>query len=682
MSQRVRILRQVIGSFREASKGGLVQRELRASSIYVLLILSVALLTLAYQIDVPIEIDLGERGDSPYIGNFWDPETEGDISFRWSSHGSYMYLPGTGGDALANLRIRLNGWRPEGVPSPQVTLAVNGHHLAQFTPSNQFQDYDFLVPEQLVGFSGNLKIEIDAETFVPNDVVGGGDLRRLGVLVDSLAVQLESGRNSIITPPPLQAIHFAGGGLALYVLARWLLPRKGAFALATLILAALSVAMAWKRIHLAPHSLWIATIPLLALIIMELARRRPTMQQGIPLASALVVATVLGVKKLAWIASLAAMGIAPDLANNYAAATILRSGEAIYNLDSSLFVGYDNPPLTALLTTPLTLLNFRTAAGLFFLINFGFLLTSVALVCVSRREYLLRYPYWLLAPALVLNLDPVQDSLLLGQLDCTILLLITVCYWAYRNRRDALAGLSLGLAAMIKISPALLVAYFLFKRQFRVFAWATASAALVGTLSLLFAGTDSHVLFVTRILPTLLAGSAQMENQSLSGFFNRLFLGPSFTTDLAQAPPLPQVRVLTLVTSLVMVAASVFLVRRKLSNRDDLRFDLEFSLLIIALPLISSIAWHHYMTWYTLPFLVLLNPALWRSLSRGSRLALTFVGCLFYASLCVPIASYGASFLQGPAELMLSLRLYGALAFYGIFAYLLEHQATDTHTTD
>jgi hypothetical protein len=231
---------------------------------------------------------------------------------------------------------------------------------------------------------------------------------------------------------------------------------------------------------------------------------------------------------------------------------------------------------------------------------------------------------------------------------------------------------------MIKISPGLLIAYFLFKREFRVFGSAAVTMLLLGALSWFIVGARTYSLFVTTILPTLLAGSAQMENQSLNGFFNRLFLGPSFTTGLADVPPIFQVRVLTLLASILLIGGAAFLVRKKLISRNDLRFDLEFSLVVVILPLISSIAWHHYMTWYILPLLVLLNPRVRDWVSRRTYLVLAAAAFLFYVTLCIPITSYAADLLEGPAELLLSVRLYGALALYGLFAYFLTQQPADS----
>ncbi|TKJ30712.1 MAG: hypothetical protein CEE40_04260 [Chloroflexi bacterium B3_Chlor] len=650
----------------------MVVNELKSKSVYVLWAISVVVLTLAYQVKAPMQIDLGEKGDGSYLRNFHDAERADGVSYRWSSDRSSVALPGIGGNAPALLRVRLNGSRPSGLPLPRVSIAANGHEVASFTATDQFEIYEFAVSRGTVGISGNLEVEISPEFFVPNQVMGGGDLRQLGVLVDFVSVELQGEPTAIVIPALLPAIYLVGAVSAIYLLARWVLSRRGAFAVGVLALLGLSLALAVGRIYLAPHSFWVLAIPGLGVLIMELARRIPPMAKAIPLSTALVLAVVLGLWRFASMAELSWMGVAPDFANNYTGAMVLRSGGTLYNTNLPLFVGYDNPPLTAILTMPLTLFDLRTAIRLFFSLNVFLLIASLALIVAAKKEYLLRYPYWLVALALVLNLDPVLDSMLLGQLDLLILFLIVVSYWGYRSGREVVAGASLGLAAMIKLSPGLLLLYFLVKRRFRVVASAFATVALIGSLSLLVAGPKAHIVFLTDILPTLLAGSAQMDNQSLNGFFNRLYLEAPFITELAEVPPLPQARILTLLTSALLVGIVAFLLRKRLVSGNDLGFDVEYSLVVILLPLISSIAWHHYMAWYVLPLLVLVNPRLRLSLSRKTCSALATVGLLSCITLCIPIASYATSFLNGPAKVLLSMRLYAGLALFGISAYLIS----------
>ena len=220
----------------------MVVDELKSRTLYVLGVISVAVLFLAYQVKAPIQIDLGEKGDGSYLRNFHDAERADGVSYRWSSDRSSVALPGIGGNAPALLRVRLNGSRPSGLPLPRVSIAANGHEVASFTATDQFETYEFAVSGGTVGILGNLEVEIRPEFFVPNQVMGGGDLRQLGVLVDFVSLELRGGATAIVIPALLPAIHLVGGVTAIYLLARWVLSRRGAFVVGVLVLLGLSLA--------------------------------------------------------------------------------------------------------------------------------------------------------------------------------------------------------------------------------------------------------------------------------------------------------------------------------------------------------------------------------------------------------------------------------------------------------
>jgi alpha-1,2-mannosyltransferase len=657
-----------------ATGENVVVGELRSRTFYSLAAISVLLLSLAYQIRTPFAIDLGTAGDEAFLRGFHDAESTQGLSYRWSGDRSLVVFPGIGAYAPTLLRLRLNGHRPGDLLPPTVTLRANGRELASFPVTGEFETYELPIEREAMGASGTLLIELSSETFVPHEATGSGDWRELGLLVDHASVEFQGGLGSFVFPAPLPLLHLTGGVLASYLLARWFLSKRWALVTSLGILLVLAALLASKRMYMAPYFPWVLVAPALGVLVLELAHRTSRTKVDKRLYAAGLLAILLGLWRFGSVAQLSWMGVAPDFANNYAGAAVLRAGGMLYDAQAPLLTGYDNPPLTALLTMPLTFFDLQTAIRLFFGLNTLLLVASVALLFMSMRGYLLTYPYWLIAVALVVNLDPVLDSLLLGQTDAVILMLLVISFWAYRRGRDVMAGAPLGLAAMIKISPVLLILYFLLKKEKRVFASAVAVMLLLGGASLLLAGFEVHAMFVTEILPKLLAGSAHVENQSLNGFFNRLFLEGQFITGLADVPPLFQARLLTMVCSLLIVVGAAYLVGTKRASRTDPRADLEFSLVVIILPLISSIAWHHYMTWYVLPLLVLLNPRLRERLRRTVGKAVLVVGVLSYLILTVPVTAYAPIFLDGPARLLLSMRLFAGLSLFGICAYLLAKQ--------
>src|SRR5205085_1539456 len=90
---------------------------------------------------------------------------------------------------------------------------------------------------------------------------------------------------------------------------------------------------------------------------------------------------------------------------------------------------------------------------------------------------------WARVLAALLCLKPVLDDLTHGNVNLFILFLVVACFAAYRARRDGLAGLLLALAVACKVTPALLVPYFVYKR-----AWRLLLGSVVGMLLFFYPG--------------------------------------------------------------------------------------------------------------------------------------------------------------------------------------------------
>src|SRR5262249_2383802 len=111
-----------------------------------------------------------------------------------------------------------------------------------------------------------------------------------------------------------------------------------------------------------------------------------------------------------------------------------------------------------------------------------------------------------------------------------IMSLVVFCLYAWRNGYDVLAGLLLALAITYKVTPALFVPYFLYKRS-----WRTAAATALG-IGLFLLIVPSMVLgpgfngqclsmWWLRILSPYVSGdvvSVQEVNQSMVGTLTRL----------------------------------------------------------------------------------------------------------------------------------------------------------------
>ena len=141
----------------------------------------------------------------------------------------------------------------------------------------------------------------------------------------------------------------------------------------------------------------------------------------------------------------------------------------------------------------------------------------------------------------LLSLGPIVGDLHHGNVNLFILFLVVAALAAFRRRRDLLSGLLLGLAVACKLTPALFIPYFLWKRQWRVLAGCVGGLLLFlwpGFVPAAILGWDANQKqvggwYMEMVHPFIVEGKVTSEhnNQSLPGLVSRLAThSPSFTT--------------------------------------------------------------------------------------------------------------------------------------------------------
>jgi hypothetical protein len=213
------------------------------------LLATLLLTTLAYQLDAAYVVDVGGYYDRVYVRGFHDRETVPDgEQFRWSTAEASVLLPGVGARGRW-LALRLHGWRPAGLPMPDVRVSINGHYLGAATTSVSWQEYLFWVPPQAMA-GGTARIVLQTDAFVPAEAGSGNDPRSLGLAVSKVALLPAAGGGFSPGWPAWGQLGLAllfAALLYLGLAATGLAPRWAA--LGTLgPVVALSWALAWHRL--------------------------------------------------------------------------------------------------------------------------------------------------------------------------------------------------------------------------------------------------------------------------------------------------------------------------------------------------------------------------------------------------------------------------------------------------
>jgi len=235
------------------------------------------------------------------------------------------------------------------------------------------------------------------------------------------------------------------------------------------------------------------------------------------------------------------------------------------------------PPLAAIILSPLSLIPMPVAGVV---MDLGI----VAVLALALRPFCGRLGWklaWVLPIALLL--EPVRGNLAYGQVDVFLMaLVIADCLTASpRWPRGALAGL----AAAMKLTPALFIVYFLLRRDYRAAATMGVSFAATTGLGFLLAPADSARYWTSTFFNVGRIGEPQnATNQSIFGVLARAGLHPG-TTPFTY---------LWLALSVVVIAAACVGMRHALAVGDAY---LALVLNAFAILLVSPISWSHHWVW-------------------------------------------------------------------------------------
>lgn len=312
---------------------------------------------------------------------------------------------------------------------------------------------------------------------------------------------------------------------------------------------------------------------------------------------------------------------ADDLAINYSAATLLRSGGSLYdaealraahaahigapgNLYTVLFLTYNNTPATALLFWPLTFLAFPTAQTVFVLVNNACYLLGIGLTLYMLRagpvEVILSVTFCTL-----LFFSPIRQTFGLGQMNGVLVGLMAVSLALALKQRDVWAGGFVALAAVLKISPIIMLGFFIAQRRWR----ALLGAGLMGfgllSMMVIFTGWDAVAHFVTQVLPAVGRGSAAFPNQSVLGALYRFSVPLTAIQSSDAIGDYPAIRAVWLASAIGVMTLTWWLTARaQLTNRSQVALGL--SVFIVAGLLAGGLTWDHYLLWLALPVIVLI----------------------------------------------------------------------------
>jgi Glycosyltransferase family 87 len=173
---------------------------------------------------------------------------------------------------------------------------------------------------------------------------------------------------------------------------------------------------------------------------------------------------------------------------------------AAINAENAVASGFIYPPFAALLFLPLGLLTYPTAKIVFSALILASLIALCLMFAKTRddRRILPGEAFLFVTCSF-----PVLATFERGQIDILLVLMTWLSFQLYRSQQLVRSALLLGFAVCIKIFPALLIIYYLIKRQFKIASYAIASTILLFVLPLLYFKPSVYLHFFQFILPTV-----------------------------------------------------------------------------------------------------------------------------------------------------------------------------------
>ncbi|MFF8469793.1 glycosyltransferase 87 family protein [Streptomyces griseus] len=211
---------------------------------------------------------------------------------------------------------------------------------------------------------------------------------------------------------------------------------------------------------------------------------------------------------------------AVDLQVYRAGGKALLEGRDLYDLPVRQDFHFTYPPFAALVFTPLSLLSAETARILVVLANTALVVFIVARTCrtLGTMETRLFTLVVITVSGAAMGLESVHSNFTDGQIN---LLLVALVLADLTARRDHPAlGVGVGIAAGLKLTPLVFVAYLIVTRRYRQAAVASACAGGTVVVSFLLAPTaaaDYWLRGVFADFDRIFADPASRHNQSLRG---------------------------------------------------------------------------------------------------------------------------------------------------------------------
>lgn len=378
-----------------------------------------------------------------------------------------------------------------------------------------------------------------------------------------------------------------------------------------------------------------------------------------------------------------------DFAHLYLGAILAKQGGNFYSPQELLSTAqllsiqrlnpFVYPPVVALFFIPLSIFSYPTAQLVWFILNHIFLIASFILLILSFNSEN-KLIYAVSALVLSFNFYPLYRTLTAGQLNLLILFLLCLAWFLLVRKRTTGSGIVLGIATIIKLFPGLLILFFLWKKEYKLGFSAIATVIILILLSLAFQGGQLYQDYGTMLIQMNYGQSTWTEfqqrfdiepaNQSFHALLLHLFTLNPVTQPIFDASSV--VKIVSILFSIIILVVTFWFTYPKKNEKIKLEsLQLDFSLFLLASLLIPSLLWDHYLVYFFLILLCLID--YWIKSNNFSLKSIVYISILYFL-MAIPYNFWSPLFRSDLGIFLMSLKLYPVLLIWLYFIRLIYLQ--------
>jgi hypothetical protein len=294
-----------------------------------------------------------------------------------------------------------------------------------------------------------------------------------------------------------------------------------------------------------------------------------------------------------------------DFKQDYWAAKHLLWGNSIY---SDKTAQNNHPPFNAVLFTPLALLTYKASIFAWSLLSIIFYFWA-GIIVIRTLQIRLKTEWSLILVASALAWYPFQIHIALGQLSLLITICIIGAWSSLIKHKDLTAGLLIGVAALIKLFPIMIIGFLILSKRGKA-AWTALLVFLCGILlTWTLVGQDDFLNYFLAVAPNNGREYATFPiNASLSAAAGRTFLAGHWVSPMIHSPALATIAYLA-AASLVLLFTGIYVLKTRQQAQG---VDTGLAMTCVGMLLVSPITWEHSFSILLLPFGLLLQAILTR----------------------------------------------------------------------